>query len=657
MKNLFLLLFTLIAFLPAQQDEVYFSQGAEDYFLLGMKQYAQKDYKLSSISFQNSIHIFPANHRITAASIMLAKTLYAMKNYAEAEAVCDSLITQFPNSAYIEDALFTRGMCRYNSKLYLSTFEEMQKVFSISQQRLNKEHSLKVIDHVATEFLTEADLQAVISSPLNDTIRSLITVILAEKYFHNGSGDKAKALIQNFHDETDGKTLQLRVNRLLARIERGNGVKIGLLLPLFDSTSTETREKKIAHEILEGAQLAISTNEERTEPGRIAIELDVKDSRRSHSLIDSIITMWEGDSKIVGIVGPIFSDETMQAAVAAQQKKIPLVSPTATDEGIAQIGEYVFQANPNNSMRAKIMAQYAVNFLGAKNVAILASDIPSVKMQADTFAAEIVRLGSNIVVDRRYQQNELDLRRHLKVMRDTASRLAPEYIVTFKGKINIAEVTGKLASFGVRVKLIDSLIAHDGSLNLSKLFNNRAKEISDSLKLPVKIVTMSIDSLQYPVSSIDVIFCPIAKSQLIGVITSQVTYFNLKTTILGTSEWYNLHELEMNRRYADGVVFGSDRWTGQGERWTRLSSRYAQKFGKQITDNVFFGYDVMSLVIQQVNDGALTRDQLAKALSFIVNFQGVRNNITLSTGRVNGNLHILQYKDGTVSKLQTYTYQ
>jgi ABC-type branched-subunit amino acid transport system substrate-binding protein len=660
MKNIFFLFFTLITVSFSQQDdEVYFYQPSEDYFLLGMRQFTQNDYKAAMLSFQNSISAFPMNHRITASTIMLAKSHYALKDYLGASVICDSFIVRFPASLYIEDAHFVKGMCYYNEGLYVNTLKEMERVYSLAQQKLNKQHAYKVIDHVATEFLKEGDIESLLETTVNDTVRSLLKVTAAEKSFAARNTDRAKELLADFSDPMEDHVLQVRANHLLARIERGNIVHVGVLLPLFsDSVQIAAPERKIATEVLQGIQLSVLHHEEHLQPNQVSIEVDVKDTQRRPPLIDSIITEWGSENSIVGIVGPVFSDETIAAAQRAQQERIPLVSPTATEEGISQIGEYVFQANSSISMRAKIMAQYVTNVLGAKNVAILASDFPSSTTQADSFSAEIVRLGGTVVIDRRYARGSTDLRSYFREIRKTASALNANYVVSLKGKINVADVKRKLVSFGAKISTIDSVLAADGNFNLTKIFFDQAKEIGDSLHLPVQVVMPYADSLNYPVTSIDVIFCPISKSQQIGVITSQMEYFNIDAKIVGTPEWKNLSELEMNRRYANGVIFGSDQWIDRSDPLTqRVSSMYSGTYGKPISDNVLFGFDVMSLVIEQLDHGALSREDLQIALSAVENFKGIRNNITLSHGRVNGNLHILQYKDGAISKLQTYTYQ
>jgi ABC-type branched-subunit amino acid transport system substrate-binding protein len=188
------------------------------------------------------------------------------------------------------------------------------------------------------------------------------------------------------------------------------------------------------------------------------------------------------------------------------------------------------------------------------------------------------------------------------------------------------------------------------------LFGDSAKRIADSLKLPVKKTSIYVDSLQYPVTTIDLLYCPISNSHEIGVITSQVTFYNIKSTLLGSGDWNDANELDLNKRYADGVIFGFDRWIDRNTYTTRILNKYSQKYGKQMSDNVLFGFDAMSMLIKQFSDGLKTRDQLAEALANVFEYPGIRNAVSLRSERVNSALHILQFRNGAVTKLQTYSY-
>ena len=64
----------------------------------------------------------------------------------------------------------------------------------------------------------------------------------------------------------------------------------------------------------------------------------------------------------------------------------------------------------------------------------------------------------------------------------------------------------------------------------------------------------------------------------------------------------------------------------------------------------------MSMLIKQFSDGALSREQLAQALGTLVQTDGIRNAICFVPDRVNSALNFLQYKNGAMTKLQSYSY-
>lgn len=657
MKRLLTALAALWSTLAAQETFVTYVRPAEEYFLLGMRQYAAREYATALRSFQASLDIYPLNHRTTAAVIMTAKTHFAMKEFGPASAWCDTLLLRYPDSEYLEDAHFTRGMCDYNSGRYAAAFGAMEHVLATAAQRLNREHSYKALEHIAEEFLTTAEVDSLAAVSANDTVRHLLRIIAAERLYSAGDADAARTVLDAVEPLVTEPALHQRLRRLRARVERGNRITVAVLLPLMNGSAAETRERKVAADILDGVRIALQEYEEGQEAGEVSVgieEFDTgRDPRRARAVVDSIAQ--SGTS--VAVIGPVFSDETMAAASAAAAAGLPLISPTATDDSVAMAGPAVFQANSTSSVRGKVLAQYAVKVLGAERFAIIASDVPFATVQADSFAAEVVRLGGEVVFDQRYQRGESDLRGRFRALRTAAAQIAAEYVVSFKGKMNRAHIAERMAAAGFTPSFTDSVIARGAAVNITAFLGPRAKELAESLGLPFRRTVVHTDSLTMPVAAVDVVFSPIASAQQIGVVASQIAYYNIRTVVLGTSEWNNIHELDLNRRYADGVIFGSERWVERDERAAALAARFSQRFNRPMPDDALFGYDVMSLLIHVLNDGALTREQVASALSETVRFPGVRNSITLRYRRVNSDLHILQFKNGSITKLQTYTYQ
>lgn len=647
----------LVTGLLTAQDSAEYHQPSEDFFLLGMRQYSQKEFRPALTSFRQSISSLPLNHRTTAALIMSAKCELAMKNYRGAVAACDLLESRFPGTLYYEDVLFTRGMSRYHLGEYRSAFDDMTATYRHARQQANKDHAVRMIEHLAQEYLSVELSDPAVTDTLPPYLRNLLIVVAAETQFQNGQTDAARAVMARFTASEADQLLQFRINRLVARIEKGNQITVGVLLPLLRTTAVETREKRIVNEMLEGITLAVSDYEERTVPGQVSVVLDVKDSEKDSAVIRATIEAWGSDPSVTGVIGPVFSAETMIAARFAQERGLPIVTPTATDEGISAIGPYVFQANSTNGAKGKTMARYAVTKLGVKTIAVLGSAVASSSTQADSFIAEATRLGATVVIDRRYKKGESDIRSYVRSIRAEASALRPDYIVSMRGKITPAEVSRRLVSLGIKFSAIDSIIASGGLVNFSTFFGDSAKRIADSLRLPVKKTSIYVDSLHYPVTTVDLIYCPISNSHEIGVITSQLAFYNIRSVLLGSGDWNDPNELDLNKRYADGAIFGSDRWVERNERTVRIFSKYSQRYGRQMSDNALFGFDAMSMLLTQFGEGAVTRQQLADALAFVFEYPGIRNAVSLRQERVNSALQILQYRNGAVTRLHTFSSQ
>lgn len=647
----------LSVILFAQQDDVYYSQQAEEYFLLGMRQYAQKDFQVALQSFQHSLSSYPQNHRVTAATIMEAKTLYALKAYSRALTVLDSFLSQYPFSLYVEDAYFTRGMCRYNLGEYDSTMQDMMKVFLLAKQPLNLEHSQKIIEHLTAEFIPVDSVEQYYAQSVSDTLKSFFALLLAQKYHSFGNKEKTASSLALVHLEYLDGQYQQKYYRLQARNDDSNVVTIAALLPLQKNTSDDTREKRIASYVLDGIQFAIHEYPARNPNQHVTVNLEVRDTERNKDILTRQCDTLIAANTVLAILGPLFSEQVRDAALLTQITNIPIITPTATDDDLTGISPNIFQSNVANAVKAKSLAQYVVHQMGAKKIAIIGSSATLATVYADSFSAEVQRLGGEILVDSRFSKGQMDLRDMLKKIRILGAKLTSEYIVSLRGRINAFEVTRRLVSFGVRQKYVDSVLAKEGSINLTTLFGDKAKLIADSLKLPTQQISVNPDSLQYPVKIFDAIFCPIVRRTEIGVITSQLALYNIKGTIVGLTEWYDLNELEMNKRYADGVIFGSERFIDKSPYVQQLFARFQERYGRRMTDNELYGFDTMTMLLDAMNNGAVTREALRDSLETMQIFQGVRNAISFGKDRINSHLNILQYKNGMIDKIDDVTYQ
>ena len=75
--------------------------------------------------------------------------------------------------------------------------------------------------------------------------------------------------------------------------------------------------------------------------------------------------------KVLAVVGALTSNCTLAITNLAQGAKIPLITPTSTNDKVTTAGDYIFQACYKDSFQGKVVATFATHDLKAKKAAVL----------------------------------------------------------------------------------------------------------------------------------------------------------------------------------------------------------------------------------------------------------------------------------------------
>jgi ABC-type branched-subunit amino acid transport system substrate-binding protein len=425
-------------------------------------------------------------------------------------------------------------------------------------------------------------------------------------------------------------------------------MKIGVVLPLMlKAESPLTRALGV--EFLEGIRLAV---DEYNQKGHVKISLDVRDTERDQSKAERLVAELCADEKVAVIIGPISSNEVFASAGISNERGVPLITPTATANGIAAIGPFIFQANPDYDTRGRDAAAFAYNTLGARNFAVLTPTDVVGKQLTESFIAEISSLGGEMIDVQWYAPGSTDIRTELMSMRRKAFKRLEVPMVDFGAKMRQSELN-KFITWGVNQRILDSLIERGLTAPLTLLFGSRAQLIADSLKIHTHLDQIDYDSLGMPLKAIDALFVPIASSEEIPIVSSQIKFFNIQAQILGTGDWNDAAALDQNRQYTDGVMFFTDSYPHpESEGYRTFDAKYRlANTNKPPGTNALFGYDAAKMILQVVSDGKSRRKDIAEALAKMEGFEGLHSQISLSKNRVNSCLNVLQYKGGQISQI------
>lgn len=636
------------AFQGTSQTTWQYNRDVEKPFSTAVQLYTQREFREAAALFEE-LTTFPLHQRTTASYVMLGKSLLGAKRYRESVAVLKRFIDRFPESGYLGDAYYTLGVNYMIQRRYDDALVQFLLALEVASDRRTQIRALSLFETVADERLSLAALEDILHDLHNAEPFDLLSLKIAEKHLASGNIIRAERTLEPVLQRRPPTKYLSQAQGLRQKMTMGANVKIGVLLPLMQRTQHKSL-KEFGEDFLFGMQQAFDEKPAQ-HTSLVKITMDVRDTEQDAFVAMRHTQELADDPSVVAIAGPIFSNEATSAGGIANTKRIPLISPTANADGIAAIGPYVFQANPDFTTRGRAAAQYAVTSLGMHTVAVLAPNEDPGRSMAVAFEQEAVRNGARVVAMEWYPAGATDLREQYMRMRRTAMIEAAEPLLSFDRSISAAELV-RLIQAGANPRLIDSLMERRGTIGVFSLFGPGGKRIADSLGLPISVPEPKIDSLENSATGIQGIFMPIASHEEIGIVTSQLAYYAIRTQILGSPEWYDVVELDANGRYTDGVIFFSDTYVDPNDSlYGQFVRKFFEKHRKRPSKNVLFGYATARLVLAQIFQGAMTRDQLASSLSRVEGFPALHSTITLTNNRVNSNLHVLQYKRGEVRKL------
>jgi len=425
-------------------------------------------------------------------------------------------------------------------------------------------------------------------------------------------------------------------------VSQAQTVRVGAALPLFDG-SDDPVEQQLGKEILDGISFAL--NEYNRAP-KVKVKLISRDTKKDpQTCADAVAELSENDS-VDAILGPIFSSELASVTGVALTDEVPVISPTATGDRLAENHDYIFQLNPSYAVRGRVMADYLIKKLGMKNFAIISESSYGINF-SNHFISEVKKLGGNIVLDDYYGNNTTNITGIIKQI-DSTIRANDLFINV--ANLNVTQ-RQKLENTGLRYSLLDSLMTYKTDVSIYYLFGKNAKKIIDTLN--IKPHPLKPGTSKFIQGYIDAIYIPISNPSEIGMIVPQLFSYGLSFYIAGTGDWNNEKALKDNAVYLKNLIFESEYYVDESNpKVVDLKEKLkATKF--KLSKNFLFGYDAMNLLLSVISEGNTTREKIYDALNKVKSYDAIKSKITLDYHRINSELNILTYDDG-IKLIGTY---
>lgn len=604
------LLFGMAWFLAAYP--VSSQQSVDSLFQQGVSAFNRGKYA-ESLRILESLDKNHPEHPLTTASLLVqGKALFQMGENQRASEAFSEIIREYPGSGYADDARYGLAGVEYKRG---QTQASLNLLFDVMDKSRDDRLAEKAV-HLASGILDQSvKLEAYRNLSENargEKSRSLVTLKWARAAAAAQNPQNAKNALESFIRDFPESPSVTQMERMLLSMNRkgGSAVKIGVILPLSGQFQEQGRD------LLQGITEAVGS----FEAGGMKVALETRDSKGQ--VLQAVRAAQDlcSDENVIALIGELESDMTAAVAGVAQERGVPLLAPTASENGISGIGSYIFQLNCPVRLQAEKLAEYAVKNLGLMRFAVLYPADPYGQSMRDAFVETVQRAGGEIIAEKWYAGEAQDLKPQLQAIRE-------------KG---IQQMLLDTTLIIVPKKALDFYKKKEGPIQYAH------QQISDI-----------VDSTQLAVTSIDGFFLPVYGADLPYVIP-QFAHYNFKAKILGGSAWDDPELLQEQNQfvepsYLDGTVFVSDFFvTNTNFRYQQFRDAYRRKYGKTPERMEIFGFDTANLVLQSLGGAAPNRESVRDALQRISDYAGIRGPIRFSAERMNTHSYLLQYKSGYI---------
>lgn len=595
------LLFIIILFtsgLAQESNTVRFVPQKENEFERALQRYRSGAYQTAFTAFQDLTTSRVLHQRMTGSLLMAGKSLYQLQRYEDATSYFDELIRRFPRSDYVDDAAYFRGACEYHRGQYFKAARNFLWVIDGSRNSELVEKSKKVASAIILAELSLSEAQNLMRHTSGPGSAGIVTLSLAQMELLQGSSQRVVKLLEDYQNKYGQNEFSSQIDQLLNEAKQGGGqpFKLGVILPLTGLFSEEGMG------VLQGIKFAhTKTSEQLQTP----VQLVVRDSE------SNMITAIKATRNLIqrehvrAIIGELESELSAGIGALASVDDVPLVAPTATENGVASVGETIFQLNSDLERKGAALAEYAFQELELRTFATLAPADEYGQQMTASFTSRIDELGGRIIAQSWFYGDGQDLSRQFKMIREAAF--------------------------------------HYDSTDVEKMIEEAEKEGEE------------LEEKDIPVLSIDAIFFPVY-SEHIPYVAPQFALSNIQAQILGGEYW---DDADLLRRaqiapYVDGAIFVSDYFPQEDHREFRdFRTQFRLKMKRTPERWEIFGYDAYQVLAQAISDGAKFSAELATDLTNLEGFEGMKGEITFKgNNRVNSEVNFLQFINGRITKHQ-----
>ncbi|MDH5508998.1 MAG: penicillin-binding protein activator [Nitrospinota bacterium] len=571
------------------------------YFKIGMCWFEMKRYDDALYFFNTVMNRFPGSENRAEALVNSAISIYHLKDLEGAEKVFDQAMnseTRPDTKAYI---LFYKGAIAEKRENYNLAARFYIQAGLLSEVESLLARSKAEVERMLTHFVDERELDDIRRRYADQWPAGYALLALIDIYTKSGQEVKLAQARQEYYSKYAAMVAPADDGPTAEDSYRPAQIKIGVSLPLTGPGSAAGLE------MIQGIQLGLNSFLKLMKEKNI--QLVLKDSGLGPEEASNGILELAQDRDILAILGPAYSDEFKKAAPVAEGLRIPIISPSASEEGATSLSRFLFRTTLTNKLEAGKMASMAVNNLGLKKFVILYPADRQGRELSQYFTYEVLRLGGEVVTAEAYMPEQTDFGEQIRRIGGMTDEEARDVILSAQANfpgVGVEGLNGYLQNVNLENISSPKIVSHGGLPLNSKNF------------LPGL-------SLKY-----DAVYLP-GMYDKVSLILPELRFYNIDGIARLSSSGVNHPSLaKIAEKYAEGLIFLDGFHPGSMSPQVRAFIRdYSLYFRSEPTILSAQAYDAAVIVLSALARGAGSRYEMAHYLRGLHHFEGVSGEMSM----------------------------
>lgn len=535
------------------------------------------------------------------AAVMLTECYMRAHNRDEAEKVSSRFLEYYVNTVYRERVELANAILQVEKGNVYEGVESMLRILAYSKNPAARSRTKDVVIQTLAASLLNADqLQALLEKyPVDKDVIGWMQLQIGRECQNAKRFRAARYWYKKVVSTADiSEKLSSTAQKGLESLENfGAGMPTVLVLAPLSGDFAEFGAAAIQGVILAHEQAGLQ--------GKVNIRTADTRADAAQALLRTQQAI--NQDSVVAVIGPIMSAPaaTVGAWLGSNFQNIPMLTPTATDDGIAKMGPNIFQVNITMDNLARSIADFATNCLNIKEYAVLSPLGDYGASMSQSFTQAVERRGGNVVAFRNYEEGRPDYKTEFDLLRD------------------------------VRYK----------QLNRRKNIARGASDL-DAINAKERKSYMADSTFEIPG-----VFIPATNPADAGSMVSQAAFNKISGTFLGASGWYGRELLVQGKRLVDSSYFSVPALDMGGDNadLKKFVGDFKERWGDEPGEDKVSGlsYDAANIVFSTL---AKKPGSLTNAINNTANFKGVYGEIKFKRG-ANTNTKIVTVVKGKFETL------